>query len=274
MAPIAGALFAAGVVLGIDDAYGIPGQLGLGIAALAGAGLIAELAPVPSLTGLGLSIPGAVLVSQADLAADAGWVRWLVLLTIVVGGTLVGDFDHRWRMEGLGPVLLALTALGVFATVPDTERALVLLGVALPLPLLGWPVPLASLGRAGAYAGVGVVMWVAAMDGVGRTTSIVGAAACFGLLVIEPLARLAARGRSPLDALPRLPRLVWVVVPAALHLALVFAGSRVAGLRDDLGEATTITAVVGGVALAIALGTALLAPRRARVGESRSMADW
>ena len=84
---------------------------------------------------------------------------------------VLADFDVRWRHRGLGPVLLPVSLLGVYATVPDTEMALVALGAALPLSLLGWPVALASWGRAGAWAVAGSLVWVTASGGVGRASS-------------------------------------------------------------------------------------------------------
>ncbi len=139
-------------------------------------------------------------------------------------------------------MLYALTAIGVYATVPDTERALVLLGVSVPLLLLGWPVALMSLGSAGSYAAVGTLVWVAATDGRGRQTAVIGAIACLGLLVIEPAARLL-RGRRA-TVLAVLPKSIWTVLPVAgTHLAIVYVASRVAGLRHAIGAAAAIVVI-------------------------------
>jgi hypothetical protein len=59
-------------------------------------------------------------------------------------------------------VLLAITLVGLFYTVPDTGDAVVLLGVALPVAALGWPWVVARLGAGGSFAIAGLLAWVAA----------------------------------------------------------------------------------------------------------------
>jgi hypothetical protein len=139
----------------------------------------------------------------------------------------------------------------------------VLLGVGLPLLLLGWPVALASLGTAGAYPAVGALAWMAAFEGSGRLTAIVGGVACLGLFVVEPLARLLKLGATTIfDALPERS---WVVVPvAAAHLALVFVASRVAGLRTGVSSAVAfaVTDLVVGLAVVFLLGGEVTRLRR------------
>jgi len=59
------------------------------------------------------------------------------------------------------------------------------------------------------------------------------------VFVVDPAARVLRRRRSTAFAL--LPTSVWAVVPVvALHLALVYIASRVAGLRHSLRTAVTI----------------------------------
>jgi len=190
------------------------------------------------------------------------WVQLLVGAAIVLGSWLVADFDARWRRQGLGPVLLAASAAGVYSTVPDTEQALLALGVALPLALLGWPWPLASLGRAGAYTATGVLLWVVAAGGSGRGSAVVGGVACLGLLAVEPVARLLDPDRQ--SVLGHLPDGRWgAAAVALLHLGLVYLAARVAGLRPTVATAVTIALVDFAVAVAAAL---LLTAARRRAG--------
>jgi hypothetical protein len=150
--------------------------------------------------------------TDADAITEAVPFRVLVLASAVVGATLLSDFDSRWCRRGLGPVLLAVSMLGIYATVPDTEQALVLLGLALPLALTFWPWPVASLGVAGSLATTGLVVWTISAGGAGRTSSIIGGLACLGVLVLEPITRgLRADRRSALELVPL--RLWWVVRP-------------------------------------------------------------
>jgi hypothetical protein len=124
-------------------------------------------------------------------------------------------------LAGLPTALIPVTVFGVWATTPETQHAVVLAGAAIPIALLGWPRPLASLGGAGAALTVGLVAWVGAVDGFARPGAIVGAFGCLGVLALEPLVRKAGIAvRDP-----------WVL--AAVHVGLVAVCSRVAGLSTS-----------------------------------------
>jgi hypothetical protein len=136
-------------------------------------------------------------------------------------------FDRRWGNTGCTPVLLAISVVGLYYTVPDPGDALVVLGVALPIAMLGWPWPVARLGSTGGFAVAGLLAWVVVRGGSGRQSSIVGGMACLGLLAIEPVARrFRRRAWSPLDLVPE--GLPFTPVVAGVHLALVWIGSRLA----------------------------------------------
>jgi hypothetical protein len=258
--PVGGLFVAIGFVAGARQSPHLPVAVPLGLALLAAGGLVtgrlarrrAAFTPV----GIALATPGAIVLAthlraqSAHPHANAAWIAPLVGCSVAVAGPLVASFDRRFGPRGWPMVLYAITALGVYTTVPDTERALVLVGVSLPLALLGWPFALASLGSAGAYAAVGALVWVGATDGRGRQTAIIGAIACLGLLVLEPAARLL-RGRRA-TVLAVLPRSVWAVIPVAVvHLALVYVAARVAGLRHAIGAATAIVVLESVIALAV-----------------------
>ena len=85
-----------------------------------------------------------------------------------MGGVLAGRGDAIWRNEALAPALLAITATGIYVAVPDTEHALALVGVAIPLALLAWPVPLVRLGSGGGAGAAALLVWV-------RPTAVEGA---------------------------------------------------------------------------------------------------
>jgi hypothetical protein len=243
-APVAGLAFAVAALLGLANVFSVPTALVAGTALVAAAGLVAALLPRPDLVGLALSIPGALVVSSSNKIPDVGWMRPLIVVTIVAGGTALASFDHRRREQAFASVLFPMCVLGVYFTVPDTEHTLVLLGAAIAVPLLGWPLPIASLGRPGSYAAVSVLMWVAAVDGVGRTASVVGAAACLGLLVAEPIARLLVR-REPDTG--RLPGPLQVMPFAVGHGVVVYVASRVAGLSSE----PLLAAIIAAITLAL-----------------------
>jgi hypothetical protein len=214
----------------------------------------------------GLLFAVAVAAGLAATAAPGpapdrwGWV--LVVSLLVPGGWLLADLDARWRWRGLGPVLLAGSVAGIYVTVPDTEQALVALGVAVPLALLAWPWPLTSLGTVGGYLAAGALLWVVATGGAARGSAMVGGAGCLGLFVVEPLARLLDPARrSILEQLP--DGGVGVVLAGLLHLALVAVAARVAGLQPTVARATAVALAELGAAILLAV-LATRATRRAR----------
>jgi hypothetical protein len=253
--PVAGiALSAAGLLaLGeLDVGAGISDRLVVGIALLVLAPLLARLGgfgtslPVVVLA----TVPGAVVIASATSQEnDVGWVAPVVFSAIVVGATLVTDFDRVNGRAGLGPVLMTVGVLAMYTALPDTEEAAALAGAALPLALLGAPVPVASLGSAGAPASVGLLVWVAAVGGRARPGSVVGAAACLGVMLVEPIVRRARPGRQATS--PRHPVSVRAVLLVALDLGLVAVTSRVAGLETSGALAVSISVVSLAVAGAV-----------------------
>lgn len=245
-APVAGPLFAAAFAVALAWTRGLPGGLAVGLAVLCAAGVVRQ----PS-RSLPLAVAGACLVTWGPGLALGPWWRPPLLVAVVLAGLLMADLDDRWGQQGLGLPLLAITLAGAYATVPDTEQALVALGAVLPMTLLAWPWPLASLGRGGALATAGVVLWVVAAGGAGRGSAVVGGVACLGLLAVEPVARLLDPAHdSVLECLPGgRPR---AVLAAVLQLGLAFIGARVVGLQP------TVPAAVA-VALPVALGAVALA---------------
>jgi hypothetical protein len=165
----------------------------------------------------------------------------------------LAGFERRHPDLGLAPGLFAISALGVYSTVPDTEEALVLAAVAACgglLANLGLPL---RFGAAGSGALAVVYWWTVAAGGVGRDGSVVGAAACLGVLAAEPVAWWLAGRRTRPEGSWRPSRLLWFAVQA---LAAVLCG-RVAGLRPGAFEAAAIAGPI-----CLALGLALWAHER------------
>jgi hypothetical protein len=201
----------------------------------------------------------AVLIAPfaAVLAVDAsptGWVRGVVGAAIVLGAPAASRTEAAWGDTGLPPVVYAITAAGVFAAVPDTEQAAVLLGASVPLGLAGWPLGHVRIGPTGAGAAVALVVWVAAVGGRGREPSIVGAVACLGLLATLPVGGWRARRTGRSGAVGRSHHVAVLVV--GVHLAVVAVASRVAGISSDLDVAAPVAAatVLGALAAGAWLG--------------------
>ena len=296
--PWAGLAFATATAAAMADRYTFESDLVIGLGVLAVGGLLT--AGRHPLLGMVAAVPGAVVfVTAADLGRpdwitdlDLGYPSWrpaAVLAVIVAGGALAADADGRLGPTGLGPALLAVSAFGVYFTTPDTEHAMVLVGVAVAIALAGVPLPLGSLGPAGATPAVAVLAWTVAVDGTFRAGSIVGGLACLGMFVVEPVVHhaLAVVGRAPgahatpadrgahaagpddrLAPLWRQPpsRVAHALTVAALHVVLVAVCSRVAGLRES-STAALATAVPAHAVAAAVLAAVTLRDRQERTAE-------
>ena len=175
--------------------------------------------------------PGALVVAAgtavmvyADSFPDRPFFRLAVVLWVPAVAAAIEDVDRRW-----GPVTWALAGisiLGVFAGVPEPAVALGL-AAALPALAVAWATK-APVAWAGAP--VALLLTLAAVEGgFSRTGSVVGALAGFGLLLVEPVARLVGRAwpaASPVTPDGLGSRLL--VVTQAMVVALT---SRVAGFR-------------------------------------------
>ena len=229
--PLAGVAFVVSAVLVIAIRLDMPDGVLLGLLILGSAGLLVDLDGVPLPVAMAVAAPGAWLLGWHGEVVPVTWIRSTVVGVTLLGGAAFASFDRRFARRGYAPAFFALSTAGVYYTVPDPYEALILLGCAAPLVLLGWPRAVARFGASGALAAVGLLAWVVARDGFGRQSSIVGGMACLGLLAIEPCWRaFRLRAWSPLDVLPR-GSWRWPVALTA-QLALVYGASRIAGLRD------------------------------------------
>lgn len=167
---------------------------------------------------------GTVVVVYGDSFPDRPLFRLAVVVWVPAVAAAIVDVDRRW-----GPVtwgLVGVSVLGVFAGVPEPAVALGL-AAALPALAVAWATK-APVGWAGAP--LALMLTVAAVEGgFARTGSVVGALAGFGLLLVEPVARLLGRvwpALSPVGPDGLGNRLL--VVSQAMVVALT---SRVAGFR-------------------------------------------
>lgn len=201
-----------------------------------------------------LSTPFALLLAL-DAPATT-WIRFAVVAVATVGAALVARADDALRPPGIGLALLAVSAAGVFAAVPDTEEAAALLGASVAVAALGWPAGLFRLGSAGGAGATALVAWVVAIGGRGRTPSIVGGLACLGVLAAAPAVGGLFR------AARRAVRHVRPVAVLGVHAVAVAVASRGAGIRRELPVAVALAVLSAAIAVvgALALGRAAYRP--------------
>lgn len=224
--------------------------LGLGLVWLGVA--VAGLTPAPLPVGMLLALPGAWRLVAGQEFLGPSWVPWLIVLGTAVAGPLAAEADRDLGRTGLSPVMWLFVVGAAYATVPDTELALVLLGVAIPLALLGLPFRLARLGDGGAAASIGLLLWVASQQGWARPGSLIGTLGALALFTTFPIGhRLRRWFRFELHW-SRNRRLLVVLLA---QFVLAMWASRVAGLAYGAIEAIArlIPAVAAGIALGIAM---------------------
>jgi hypothetical protein len=168
-----------------------------------------------------------VLVAVAIPEGAPRWMRLFALVATLVAAPLVVASDRC--SPRLSAPFLAVSAVGLYWCVPDTEHARALVGAAPPVAVVTL-----DRGRrpdpAGTAAAVGLFVWTATVGGVGRPGSVIGGAACLGVLLIASLVTAAG-----------------VVVQTPVHIALVAVASRA-------GDAAPWVLLGLALAPAIALG--------------------
>jgi hypothetical protein len=244
--PVTGVVMTGAALWTINRSWAVTPAVVVGLAGVAGAAAASGLPgwrPSP-LTAAAVAAPFAWLL--AIDASSTGWVRTVVVGSASIGSVAASRTDAGWSATRVVPALYVVTAAGVFAAVPDTEEAAVLLGAAVPPALAAWPLGRARLGPGGAGAAAALLVWVAAVGGRGRQPSIVGAVACLGLLATLPAGRwLARRWTGRPDRAVAHP-----VTLLVTHMAVVAVASRVAGVSDHMWVAVPVAAVAVVAALA------------------------
>ena len=252
--PIAGLAIVAGTLLAIAARRSVPGELLVaivGIGAVCGIGR-ARLAPGPATL---CAVPFALLLAST-LDDQPGWLRVIVVVVASAGAVAVAETDELWRETGVTPLLLAISAVAIYLAVPDTEETAALLGVVLPVALLGWPLRAASLGRAGGGAATALVVWIVATDGRAAPPAVLGGLACLALLL--GLAPGHARRPAPATRAGRSVEIVLAVV--VIHGFLALVAARIGAAHADLTRAVVVASFVVG---ASCLAGAWLSPPRA-----------
>lgn len=247
-APLGGLAVAGAAGVALTEVVPAPDRVLVGVGLAALGGLLADVGRVPVVVAATAAIPGAWLVATDGTARPAPEIG--VLLGIcILGGASFAVFERRSSPPSLVPLLAAGAIAGVYATVPDTERALVLLGASLPVAALGWPLGLVRFGAAGSFACTALMAHVAGTDGAPRPGAIVGVAGCLGLVAVAAAAGVAggAAGSTGSAGWPP-PRSVANLVASSLfvlaHALTILYMARLAGFEERLRDAAVL-AVIG-----------------------------
>lgn len=237
----------------------VPRRLVLGLIVLAAAGLVPAGSHLRRTLAWSATVVGAwMVVSSTGISLADGWLV-LGIAAVLLLAIALSRGDSATRDAALGLPLFALSVIGIFFAIPDTEDALVLMGVSLPMAVNGWPIRLASLGGAGAHVVVGLSVWTIIRGGYVRPSSMLGALACLGVLA----AILTGWGRASAQSHP-----LEVLGIITFHLGLVFVASRVVAVQS-VGVAGTLATALVLVALIVGRGIAGLLGADKRDGGAR-----
>lgn len=227
VAPIWGITVTAAIVVASMSIVGHRLGLILGLAVLILGGEVNRRS-LP--TGLGLIGLGAFVVALRSGIETAGWVQLGTMLFVVVAGWTIAKVDGQIGGSGIPALMIGGSVFGVWATVPDTELARVLVGAVAATMIAAWPLRRVRIGPGGSYALAGMLAWTLAIAGEGRAGSIIGGWATIGAFVIA----LGLTQFSRIHA--------WLLF--GLHAVSVLMASRIAGLQESPYAAVAIAAPV------------------------------
>jgi len=210
--PYGGLLFAAGGLAALAWWRDVPVPLVVGLLGIAGTTALVARARLPLWSAAVAVAPFAWLVAEHARLPPVGWLRVVVIALICVIGPVVAGGDTATKSMALGPALLAVTIAGIYVCTPDTEEVRTLLGVAIVLATLSWPLRWLRLGSAGSVAAVATVAWAAAIDARGHPVTLLGAVGCIGALAISLFVASARPRQRPAMRAP---------IIIAMHIALV-----------------------------------------------------
>ncbi|HET9334043.1 MAG TPA: hypothetical protein VFQ21_10735 [Gemmatimonadota bacterium] len=158
-----------------------------------------------------------------------GWALPVTVVIALAGTWAFRVLLSRARSWAVG-LSFGLWVLGVWGTVPDTERAAVPMGVlAAMLPAL-WPGLKVRVGWHGAAIAIAALGFVIVTDGAARTSAMIGSFGMVGMAMVAALSARTVRKGQFLSSW-------WLVASQALH---VIISGRVAGQTWDSGGALTI----------------------------------
>jgi hypothetical protein len=159
----------------------------------------------------------------------------------IASGWALSTWEDGPHRIALGP-MFAISAFGIWTTVPDTDLARILIGIAIPMAFATLPPFNVRISGAGGFALAGALAWLPLWGGDQRTGSVIGAWACIGMIALLPVA---------LRLMPGLRLALWQLV--GLHIGVVLVSARVIGLWDRATAAAIGVALLAAAILAVVL---------------------
>ncbi|HEX9865131.1 MAG TPA: hypothetical protein VGC03_09215 [Acidimicrobiia bacterium] len=237
-----GGIFALAALVIINTVIGRRVGVSSGLFVLGAGGWLIRTDTDPKTRPFGwlLVLVGAFVIGWRGGLYDIDWLPFVAPIAVVIAGMALATWSRALPHNLLGP-MMAITAFGIWVTVPETEHARVLLGVAIPLVVATLSPVGARLSTAGAFALGGILVWVVAVGGDARPASIVGGWASLGMMAIFPFTRTNAT-----DLIEKRPVLV-----LGTHAGFVLIASRVIGLWESAVIASLAVLFVSVVAFLI-----------------------
>ncbi len=241
--PVWGVVITLAVVVAISLVIGRHISVVTGITALAIGGFLVDRDPggLARLVGWAGIAAGAVLIGLRGGLDDLTWLSWTAPVAILIAGWCLRAWSRHLPNTLIGP-MVAVTAFGVWVTVPETEHARAFLGAAIPLAIATLAPTRARLSTAGAFALAGLFVWVVAIGGDARPASIIGGWGALGALAILPWVRPDAA-----ETMKRRPLLV-----LGFHSVFVLMSTRLIGLWESAVVASAALLLLALLALVVA----------------------
>jgi hypothetical protein len=189
-----------------------------------------------------LILVGAVFSTSLAFEYSNSFFVPATLIVAIGTGWALSTWEEGPHRSSLGP-LFAISAFGIWTTVPDTDLARILVGIAIPMAFATLPPIGARISGAGGFALAAALAWLPLWGGDQRTGSVIGAWACIGMIALLPAA---------MRLMPGLRIATWQLF--AMHIGIVLVSARVIGLWDRatvalLGAALLAAAMLGLVML-------------------------
>jgi hypothetical protein len=187
--------FTSAVILVLSLQFEVEQDVLIGFGLIALCGLAIDVAQAlrskPLAYGARVLAWGAVIAAVISFTSTSNpseepWVDIAFPILVILIGSAVWSYRFGANANLLGPIL-AVTILGIWVTIPETDMFTIAVGAGLGLGLATLAPINARALATGAFALVALLAWLTIAGGETRDLSIIGGWASFGVLPIVPL---------------------------------------------------------------------------------------